>query len=88
MSDILSERSGAIVRVTLNRPAKKNAMTSEMYVALAGVFDNAAKDERVRVVHEEFASRVRSPEAKDALTRFLEKRPRDFTKSKEHATAQ
>ncbi len=50
MSDILSERCGAISRVTLNRPAKKNAMTSSMYVALADVFDNAAKDERVRVV--------------------------------------
>jgi enoyl-CoA hydratase/carnithine racemase len=34
----------------LNRPAKKNAMTSSMYVTLADVFNNAAKDERVRVV--------------------------------------
>jgi enoyl-CoA hydratase/carnithine racemase len=50
MSDILSERVGAISRVTLNRPAKKNAMTSEMYVALADVFNNAAQDDRVRVV--------------------------------------
>ena len=50
MSDILSERLGAISRVTLNRPAKKNAMTSEMYIALADFFDNAAKDDRVRVV--------------------------------------
>jgi enoyl-CoA hydratase/carnithine racemase len=50
MSDILSERLGAISRVILNRPAKKNAMTSEMYLALADFFENAAKDERVRVV--------------------------------------
>jgi enoyl-CoA hydratase/carnithine racemase len=50
MSNILSERIGAISRVTLNRPAKKNAMTSEMYLVLADFFENAAKDERVRVV--------------------------------------
>ena len=45
MTDILTERSGSILRVTLNRPAKKNAMTSSMYVSLAEVFNNAAKDE-------------------------------------------
>jgi enoyl-CoA hydratase/carnithine racemase len=50
MSDILSERLGAISRVILNRPAKKNAMTSEMYLALVDFFDNAAQDDRVRVV--------------------------------------
>ena len=50
MNEVLTERSGSILRVTLNRPAKKNAMTSSMYVALADVFNNAAKDDRVRVV--------------------------------------
>jgi len=50
MSDILTELAGSILRVTLNRPAKKNAMTSDMYVALADVFNNAAKDDRVRVI--------------------------------------
>src|SRR6266536_873306 len=50
MSEILTERSGSILRVTLNRPAKKNAMTSSMYVTLAEIFNDAAKDEEVRVV--------------------------------------
>jgi enoyl-CoA hydratase/carnithine racemase len=50
MNEVLTERSGSVLRVTLNRPAKKNAMTSSIYVALAGVFNNAAKDDRVRVV--------------------------------------
>ncbi|MBV9924071.1 MAG: enoyl-CoA hydratase [Acidobacteria bacterium] len=50
MSEILTERSGSILRVTLNRPAKKNAMTSAMYNALADILDEAAKDDRVRVV--------------------------------------
>lgn len=50
MSDILTERSGNILRVTVNRPAKKNAMTSAMYDALANAFNDAAKDDDVRVV--------------------------------------
>ena len=50
MSDILTERSGSILRVTVNRPAKKNAMTSAMYVAMAEAFNEAAKDDDVRVV--------------------------------------
>ncbi|HEY0431869.1 MAG TPA: enoyl-CoA hydratase-related protein, partial [Pyrinomonadaceae bacterium] len=50
MNEVLTERSGSILRVTLNRPAKKNAMTSSMYVTLADVFNNAAKDDRVLVV--------------------------------------
>lgn len=50
MDEIITERSGSMLRVQLNRPAKKNAMTSSMYVTLADVFNDAAKDERVRVV--------------------------------------
>jgi enoyl-CoA hydratase/carnithine racemase len=50
MSDIVTERVGAILRVQLNRPAKKNAMTSAMYITLADVLDGAAKDDDVRVV--------------------------------------
>ena len=50
MSDILTERTGNILRVTVNRPAKKNAMTSAMYIALAEAFNEAAKDDEVRVV--------------------------------------
>ena len=50
MNEILTETSGSILRVTVNRPAKKNAMTSAMYNALADVFDNAAKDDDIHVV--------------------------------------
>src|SRR5271165_6804833 len=50
MDEIITERSGNILRVELNRPTKRNAMTSRMYVTLANVFNDAAKDERVRVV--------------------------------------
>jgi enoyl-CoA hydratase/carnithine racemase len=50
MSEILTECSGSILRVQLNRPAKKNAMTSAMYVTLADILDDADKDKRIRVV--------------------------------------
>jgi enoyl-CoA hydratase/carnithine racemase len=50
MSDIVTERSGSILSVQLNRPEKKNAMTSSMYITMADVLDDAARDEHVRVV--------------------------------------
>ena len=50
MNAILTEGTGSILRVTVNRPAKKNAMTSAMYNAMADVFDNAAKDDDIHVV--------------------------------------
>src|ERR1700730_9455969 len=50
MDEIITERSGSILRVELNRRAKRNAMTSRMYVTLANVLNDAAKDERIRVV--------------------------------------
>ena len=50
MSEILTETKGNILRVTVNRPEKKNAMTSAMYNALADVFNEAAKDDDVSVV--------------------------------------
>ena len=50
MSDIIKERSGSILRVQLNRPAKKNAMTMSMYVTLADLLNDAAKDKGIRVV--------------------------------------
>ena len=50
MTDIVTERSGSILRIQFNRPAKKNAMTSAMYITMAELLNNAAKDDSVRVV--------------------------------------
>jgi enoyl-CoA hydratase/carnithine racemase len=50
MEEIITEYSGSVLRVELNRPTKRNAMTSSMYVALANIFNAAATDERTRVV--------------------------------------
>jgi enoyl-CoA hydratase/carnithine racemase len=50
MSDIVAERSGNILSIELNRPSKKNAMTSSMYIEMAELLDGAAKDDQIRVV--------------------------------------
>src|SRR6266446_665482 len=50
MSDIAVKRSGNILSIQLNRPAKKNAMTSSMYVTIAELLDAAATDDQVRAV--------------------------------------
>lgn len=50
MSDIITEQSRSILRVQFNRPEKKNAMTSAMYITLADLFNAAAKDDQVHVV--------------------------------------
>ena len=50
MTDIVTERSGNILRVQFNRPTKKNAMTSAMYVTMADLLNASARDDRVRVV--------------------------------------
>jgi len=50
MVDIVTEHAGSILRIQLNRPKRRNAMTSAMYVALAGIFNEAANDENTRVV--------------------------------------
>src|SRR6476660_6758581 len=50
VNDITVERSGNILSVQLNRPAKKNAMTSSMYITMAELLDGAAKDDQIRVV--------------------------------------
>jgi enoyl-CoA hydratase/carnithine racemase len=50
MNELLAERSGNILRVQFNRPAKKNAMTLAMYTGLADLLDEADKDEDINVV--------------------------------------
>jgi enoyl-CoA hydratase/carnithine racemase len=50
MDEILTDRIDGILRIELNRPSRKNALTSAMYVTLASAFDEAAKDENTNVV--------------------------------------
>ena len=50
MSDINTEFSDGILRVELNRPERKNAMTGPMYTRLAEILNKADRDDAVRVV--------------------------------------
>ena len=50
MSDIVTERSNGLLRVELNRPERKNALTAAMYTRLADIFNEAAEDEETCVV--------------------------------------
>ena len=49
-SHIKIERDGGILRLTLDRPAKKNALTNDMYGALAGALEAAETDPAIRVI--------------------------------------
>ena len=50
MSDILSHLDCGVLTLRLNRPAKKNALTKAMYIALTEGLIRASADEAVRVV--------------------------------------
>src|SRR5712671_3398105 len=49
-TEIVTDRSGSVLLVQLNRPAKKNAITFNMYTMLADLLNGAAKDDAIRVV--------------------------------------
>jgi enoyl-CoA hydratase/carnithine racemase len=50
MPEIVTERFENILRIQFNRPEKKNAMTSNMYSAVAELLNTAAKDDETEVV--------------------------------------
>jgi len=50
MSDVTIETSEHIARITLNRLAKKNSLTVEMYAAIADAFAAAESDRQVRAI--------------------------------------
>ena len=47
---VLYERNGHVARVTLNRPAVLNAMDLQMHAELADVWEEAERDDAVRLV--------------------------------------
>jgi enoyl-CoA hydratase/carnithine racemase len=50
MSNILTEQTGSILHLKLNRPEKKNALTQEMYQSLGRKINEAAADFAIRAV--------------------------------------
>ena len=49
MSVVLYERQGSVAVITLNRPEARNAMSPEVLVRLADIWDEVATDDEVRV---------------------------------------
>ena len=72
MDEIVTERSGSILRVALNRPTEKNAMTSRKRL-MKQPFREQIKG-AMEAENQEFSARVRSEEARQAFAAFLEKR--------------
>lgn len=50
MSHVQCERDDAVLRIAINRPEKKNALTAEMYSALADAVEQGEADPAVRVL--------------------------------------
>jgi enoyl-CoA hydratase/carnithine racemase len=50
MSEIEAARDGAVQRIAINRPEKKNALTGDMYTALADAIQHAEADPSIRVL--------------------------------------
>ena len=50
MSQIEVARDGAVMRIAINRPEKKNALTADMYDALSQAVEEAEADAGVRVL--------------------------------------
>jgi enoyl-CoA hydratase/carnithine racemase len=50
MDPVLTERDGGVLRIELNRPEKKNAITIAMYQALGDALTSASADRGVRAV--------------------------------------
>ncbi|HYC38400.1 MAG TPA: enoyl-CoA hydratase [Usitatibacter sp.] len=48
--DVLLDRDGAVQRIGFNRPQRRNAITAEMYTALADAIEAAERDDAVRVM--------------------------------------
>jgi enoyl-CoA hydratase/carnithine racemase len=50
MSDVVTEREGPVLRIQINRPEKKNALTAAMYEAMASGLRDADAERGVRAV--------------------------------------
>ena len=68
MDEIITERSESVLRVQLNRPTKKNAMTSRMYATLTDVFKTRPRT-NTRVSCSGMAQEIRS--ARAMISRIL-----------------
>ena len=75
MDHIITENRDGILRIEINRPDKKNALTSAMYQAMADAINVAEADSKVRVVLIHGKSDLFT--AGNDLQDFLDNPPRD-----------
>lgn len=50
MSDVLIEKRDGVLRLTMNRPDKKNALTGPMYDTMTAALKDAERDDAVRAI--------------------------------------
>lgn len=50
MSDVLIEKRNGVLRLTMNRPDKKNALTGPMYDAMTAALKDAEGDDAIRAI--------------------------------------
>ena len=75
MEQVVSERVGGVLRIEINRPEKKNALTAAMYQAMADAIKAAEADAQVRVILIHGKSDLFT--AGNDLQDFLDNPPRD-----------
>jgi len=75
MNHILTETNDGILRIEINRPDKKNALTAAMYQSMVDALTAAEGDSKVRVVLIHGKSDLFT--AGNDLQDFLDNRPRD-----------
>ena len=75
MSDILAHTEAGVTTLTLNRLARKNSLTADMYAALAEALASAAEDAAVRVLVIQGHETVFS--AGNDIGDFLQQPPKD-----------
>lgn len=73
---LTASRDGAILRLTLDRPARRNSLTRSMIAALIEVLGDAATDDSLRVVHIRGAGDDFSSGADWVATNSGDQRPR------------
>lgn len=49
-NDLLTERSGKILKIQFNRPEKKNSLTQDMYRSIISAFDTADADDGIHCI--------------------------------------
>jgi enoyl-CoA hydratase/carnithine racemase len=84
---VLDQKLLVTATETAQKLAEKSAGALQACKRLLRRSSREQLEQAAKAENEEFAARVRSADAKEAFTAFFEKRPPDFTKTKQTATS-